>query len=81
MRHGNPCFFWYRSLDGAYVLRRRALWAVLHVEFHGLSFFQGPESLHADFCLMAKQILPAIVRRDESVTFGLIEPFNFALHV
>jgi hypothetical protein len=30
---------------------------------------------------MAKEVLPAVVRRDEPVTFGLIEPLNFALHV
>lgn len=81
MRHWNRSFLLRRSLERADVLRSRAFRALLHVEFDRLSFFQGPEALHADFCLMAKQILPAVIRRDESVTLGLIEPLNFALHV
>src|ERR1044072_1761531 len=62
-----------RCLDVRCLFAFRALH---DLEGHLLTFLEGFEPIHLDGREVCKQILTTLVRRDESETFCVIEPFD-----
>src|SRR5207249_10458769 len=60
------------------VCRGRALLPLRDVERDLLALFQGFEACALDRAVMGEQILPAVIRRDESEAFGVVEPLHGA---
>src|SRR5690606_23377894 len=46
------------------------------VERHGLTCLQGLVALHLDGGIMSEEIIPPIVRQNESKPLGVVEPFH-----
>jgi hypothetical protein len=53
-----------------------AFGALRDFELDFLTFFEGLEAIHLDRREVSKQILTAVVRSNETKTFGVIEPFD-----
>src|SRR4051812_35307285 len=66
----------YGPLQRLDVRRRRALLPLRHVERDLLAFFQRFVARSLDRAVMGKQILPAVIRRDEPETLGVVEPLH-----
>src|ERR1700733_7958425 len=62
------------SGSDANVVRLRPLRALLHVELDLLSVSKGPHAGTLDRRLMAKYVLAAAIRRDESEALRFVEP-------
>src|SRR5437879_5194590 len=60
------------------VCRGRALLPLRDVERDLLALFQGFEARALDRAVMGEQILPAVIRRDESEALGVVEPLHCA---
>ena len=66
----------YPHLSAADVRGLLTLWAVDHVEGDALAFLQGLETIHGDCGEMGEKIFTAAIRRDETKTLCVIEPFD-----
>src|SRR5207237_9528948 len=60
------------------VCRGRALLPLRDVERDLLALFQGFEARALDRAVLGEQILPAVIRRDESEALGVVEPLHCA---
>src|SRR5439155_22443339 len=60
------------------VCRGRALLPLRDVERDFLALFQGFEARALNRAVMGEQILPAVIRRDESEALGVVEPLHCA---
>src|SRR5947209_15030504 len=65
-----------RDLDRADARGRRALGAVGHFEFDLLALLQRLEAVHLDLGMMGEEVLAAVIRGDEAVAFGVVEPLH-----
>src|SRR4029078_7084066 len=71
-----------RRLDDRPCLQRldvrggRTLGALGHVERDPLRFREGLVAVHLDRAVVREQILPAVIRRDESEALRVVEPLN-----
>src|SRR5688500_6093293 len=65
-----------RPLQRLDVRRRRALLALRHVEGDLLAVLQRLEAGALDRAVMREEILAAVIRRDESKTFRVVEPLH-----
>jgi hypothetical protein len=57
----------------------RAFFAFVEVELNGLILFETTETVALDACVVYKHVL-TLFGRHEAITFGCVEPFNFAFH-
>jgi hypothetical protein len=62
------------ELNGFYVDRRGAFFALFDIKTDPLAFGQGSETLHRDSGMMDKNILILTIYLDEAETFVFIEP-------
>src|SRR5437899_11036438 len=69
------CRFYCRS-DDLDLGRLRALCALLDDKLHALAFAQRLEAAGANLGEMREQILAAVLGRDESETFSVVEPLD-----
>ena len=63
---------------GPHVFGARALFPFFQIELNRLTFSQGAIAFHLDFGLVAKTILAPIVRGDDTIALGVVEPFDFS---
>ena len=61
---------------GLYVRRLFAFGPLRDFKRDFLPLFQGLEAIHLDCRKMGEQVVAAIIRGDESVTLGIVEPFD-----
>ncbi len=71
MRHELGVFS--QSLDIRGLLALRTL---LHLEAHSLIFLQRFEAAALNLRIMREQVVSALVRRDETKTFYVVEPLH-----
>jgi hypothetical protein len=66
-----------------YLLDVRSLWALLSLSFFEanlVAFLQSLVTFFLDFRKVHKQVLSSVVRSNESIPFGFIEPLYCTLH-
>jgi len=56
--------------------RAGAFGALTDLKAHLLVFFEGLETVGADFRIVSKQILAATIRNDKAITFFSVKPLN-----
>jgi len=70
----------YQNLHRDDFFCRQTLGSLLYFKFDTLSFAHSPKAIHLDFRLVKEHVLPAFFRRDETITFGFIEPLHITFH-
>jgi hypothetical protein len=67
---------WFNALAWLHVLGLQTLGACRHLKLYLLAFDQLAIPLHIDGRVMHKDILAAIVGRNEAVALGIVEPLH-----
>src|SRR5690606_16236499 len=58
------------------ICRMQSLWAFDGIERHGLTGFQCLVSIHSNGGIVCEKVVSAVIRKDESEAFCIIEPLH-----